>query len=835
MSINKVLNRPMFRKEALKQGVLKPIKARVGQYIQQGPLMQQGPGVAPGPYSVVPLTQQGPMPKSFSYNQRTGEYITDYGKKALPRKFGRGLRGLGAIGAMYETAGQFGFPEPLLQGAAAVEAASIPFAVGRGATSQTIARTLSAPSRFAYNNPATAFGLGALSLTTGGTKSYFDEKELVRDYAKRNDISYRKAMDIFNRDLVGTGGRPIGSPSKLFTDGEMRKSDIGKMILGMNPAVGSYIRSGLKDTAPGGLPGQPTTVRGSKSEKEIASEMRNYMDLSKQYGRYFQDVDELVKKVKNKERIATQNRESLMMSPDDAMQIDQATIQDDVNVQLAKQELRNAIMAQHNTTQARAENIAISVLEGDMDRSMIKAAAENDNIYETVPNYVNDPNHKEAIKMAKAEDTVEKKIEEQDTGTGTDTNKNVDDPPVETGDPQIDDAKKLATEVDISEFLRNPRVNETDPTKVFLLKLAAGLLSGKTTKGGLGGAAEVLGAALGPAIDAQTLVKMKNDEAYRDWASTVLNYNAALYKARNDAITKTNFLPGAFQTRDGQFLEARRDKNTGEVVVVNPDGTQSLVDAQMGQFYEQKQDAKYFDNLKLISDGYMSTRLLQDSIALMETQKGKTAIGASGLITNLVDIVSKIPEELRDGLFSGGTFSQSNIKEGEVYEGRGLRKFEDFEESTNRVLGELEDGLTKYFREQQVNATDEDGKLATAADVLGKLRVNARMLTYSLANSLKEKDRLTNRDLELIEDLTRTLTTGMTDDKIIAQYKELLKEVSRKNKIRIAQLGTMGYTQADIDGLLGSSGLGVYNEPRVRQKQEIKTLQDAFDNLMGIQ
>jgi len=45
----------------------------------------------------------------------------------------------------------------------------------------------------------------------------------------------------------------------------------------------------------------------------------------------------------------------------------------------------------------------------------------------------------------------------------------------------------------------------------------------------------------------------------------------------------------------------------------------------------------------------------------------------------------------------------------------------------------------------------------------------------------------------------------------------------------------MGYTQADIDGLLGSSGLGVYNEPRVRQKQEIKTLQDAFDNLMGIQ
>ena len=39
-------------------------------------------------------------------------------------------------------------------------------------------------------------------------------------------------------------------------------------------------------------------------------------------------------------------------------------------------------------------------------------------------------------------------------------------------------------------------------------------------------------------------------------------------------------------------------------------------------------------------------------------------------------------------------------------------------------------------------------------------------LTYSLANSLKDKDRLTNRDLELIEQLTQTMTAGMTDEKL---------------------------------------------------------------------
>jgi len=34
MSLNRVLNRPMFRREALRKGVLKPIKARVGRFFK---------------------------------------------------------------------------------------------------------------------------------------------------------------------------------------------------------------------------------------------------------------------------------------------------------------------------------------------------------------------------------------------------------------------------------------------------------------------------------------------------------------------------------------------------------------------------------------------------------------------------------------------------------------------------------------------------------------------------------------------------------------------------------------------------------------------------------
>ena len=780
MSINKVLNRPMFRKEALRQGVLKPIKARVGRYIQQGPLMQQGPGVAPGPYSRVPLTQQGPMPKSFSYNQRTGEYITDYGKKAIPRNIVRNLKGLGGVAALYGGASAAGVPDPLLTAIGATEAASIPFAFGKGPASQTIARTLSAPSRFAYSNPISALGIGALGITSGGTKSYFDEKELVKDYAKRNNISYRKAMDIFNRDLVFTGGRPMS---------EMRKSDVGKMILGMNPAVGSYVRSGLKDTAPGGLPGQPTTVRGSKSEKEIASEMRSYFDQSKQYGRYFQDVDELVKKVKDKERLATQNRELTMMSPDDAMQMDQATAMDDVNVAMAKMELRNAIMAQHNVDVQRASNIAVAVTEGDMDRSMIKAAAENDNIYETVPNYVNDPNHKEAIKMAKADEDIQKKINQQ---TGTPKDDETESAPggstdQVTGDNDIDTAKQYANEgltVNLKDL--DPRTSAIDPKRIFLLKLAEGLLKGKTRQGGLAGAAEVFGTALGPAVDSMVLVKMKNDEAYRDFAATVLDYNTELLKARNELLKDGKRQRGSI-SMGGKFYEAFQDKNTSQIYVVDDKtGEYREVSTVDATFFPEKDSAQYVDNIRLVADGALASKILEDQIALMRTPEGKTAIGASGLLLSFAETVGNLPGEIKDGITGAlsSDFTMSN--NGELSD----EAFEKLQERANKTLGKFETTLDKRLK-----------KDLSASETLGKLKVNARMLTYNLANALKDKDRLTNRDLQLIEELTGTLSTE-PDEKIIQKYEELLRRVQQKNNLRLTKFYTMGYTPNDVKRIL---------------------------------
>ncbi len=800
MSLNKVLNRPMFRREALRKGVLKPIRAKVGIYA--GPGYKQGPEFLPqSQYSKFPLQFQGPKGKSFAYDPKSGSYITGYGKgkiKSGTAKFAKGLTGLSALYAGAEMAG---IPDPLIQTAAFSELASLPLGLAKGKTAQTVGRILGSGSRLATSNPLGAVGVGGLLALTGGAKGYIDESKLVKDYARANNISEKKAMDIFNRDLSFGGGRP------------MKASDVGKMVIGASSA---------RDLVKGGLDKTPEGPPGSKSyEQRVAGEMRQYMEDSKQYGRYFQDVDELVKKVKNKDKRLAMNQEIASMSPDDAMQYE-STVRNDL-FERAKsiEELRNALMVQKNMGDInKATNLAIAITDGEIEANDVDAIIKSDELYAQVPNKANDTKHPKFIKEEKTVEEIDKKNKkvEQEVTTGENEQRDtVGENDQQTGDPEVDNSKKLASTVDIAQFLRaDPRNTQMDPNRVMLMKLAAGLLSGKSMQGGLAGAAEIFGAALGPAIDAKVLVKMKNDEAYRDWASQVLTYNASLYKARNDAV-KMKLTPGSFAMPDGTFAEARRDKETGDVYI-SQNGQLIPVTEQQGQFFEQKSDALLFDNVKLIADGYLSDKLLSDSIQLMESNKGKTAIGASGIFVNLIDLAKNIPGELRDGFF--GANPTFEISQGDMND----KEYKKLQKRTNNAVEDLEDGIEEFLKNNP-----------EASSVLAKLRVNARMLTYSLANSLKDKDRLTNRDLELIEQLTKTMTAGMTDEKIISQYKELLKAVREKNKIRIGKLGISGYTQQDTTTILNSMGLGSYAPKFTTEKEfDIDSATAAFNELMGI-
>ena len=791
MSLNKVLNRPMFRREALRKGVLKPIRAKVGIYA--GPGYKQGPNLG-GPYEPVYIPEKVDGVRNYSkfpsrslkFNPVSGEYLTDAGKYRM----GKGIKGLGGLYALYKGAEMAGIPDPILQTAGFAELASVPLGMAKNPTTRFLAKALGSGVRLGANNPMGALGIGTALAATGGAKAYYDESKMVKDYAKANNIDVKKAMDIFNRDLSFGAGRPMTS------------SDVGKMVIGVSSA-GNLVKGGL-DKTPEGPPGSPSY------EQRVAADMRNYMKQSKTYGRYLQDVDQLVKKVKDKQRAYSMAEETASMSPDDAMQFDQVGGQRDFEEKIATVELRNALMAQKNLDINKASNLALAITGGEIEANDVDAIVKSDELYAQVPNNANDPNHPKFIKEEKTVEQIKKNNTPKVDGISTEktTGESAEDSNKKTIDPEIKIAKDAAKTIDMTQFLKaDPRNTQMDPTRVMLMKLAAGLLSGKSMKGGLAGAAEVFGAALGPAIDAKVLVKMKNDEAYRDWASTVLSYNSDLIEARNKMLKDAMDAGGKIKRQrgsismGGKYYEAFQNKDTEQIYIFDPvTGEEQEVSPIDATFFKEQDSSAYLDNLRLVADGAMAAKTLKEQIALMQTPEGKTAIGASGIILRFAETISNIPSEISEGFRGsvGNTFSQSGIGENEKYtNAKGVFSKENFNESTTRILDDFTKATEEFMaKNPEAVINTEDGPL-TASEVLGKLQVNARMLTYTLANALKDKDRLTNRDLELIEQLTGTLSAE-PDEKIIQKYQELLKRVEEKNAARLSRFYSMGNTPNDV-------------------------------------
>ena len=113
MSINKVLNRPMFRREALKKGHLQPLTANTGRMI--------GPMRPPVP-ALIPQNTRGTM-VGPSYNNALAlraqpNFMERMGSRA--RGFGRGVFSLPAIGGFYagdKVAQGLGIEDPIGRGA----------------------------------------------------------------------------------------------------------------------------------------------------------------------------------------------------------------------------------------------------------------------------------------------------------------------------------------------------------------------------------------------------------------------------------------------------------------------------------------------------------------------------------------------------------------------------------------------------------------------------------------------------------------------------------------------------------------------------------------------
>ena len=126
-------------------------------------------------------------------------------------------------------------------------------------------------------------------------------------------------------------------------------------------------------------------------------------------------------------------------------------------------------------------------------------------------------------------------VTEKETITNDEANKKVIASGKETletpGKIKASDGTEVNTEViDLAKAYRTELMagQKSQAKLVFLANLASGLLSGKTQKGGLSGALEVFGSALGPAVNNYATIKLKENELSNEFMSDALELEETL-------------------------------------------------------------------------------------------------------------------------------------------------------------------------------------------------------------------------------------------------------------------------------------------------------------------
>jgi hypothetical protein len=336
---------------------------------------------------------------------------------------------------------------------------------------------------------------------------------------------------------------------------------------------------------------------------------------------------------------------------------------------------------------------------------------------------------------------------------------------------------------------------KTDAGNMFMLKLAAGLLTGKGNFG------EVLGAALNPAVDVLAAYKLKEQEFANE-----------LYKQTLKATSDRTEDSGTIPVPDGKggmiYIDAFRDaKKPTEVYYYDNAGRKTYVDPSQTGLFTQRDKVIGTKQLEILAK--FGDNLAGSAIVNGLLKQDDSTLGTSGYIKYFGNRIAGVAGALTD--------VPKNVNFDKVYdeEGRELKgsdKIEVIDEKGNKSITTVDNALKRYDKDSQVlfNKLKADPK---TAEILAANGVKAETLKYFLANAFKTEDRLTNRDLEFIGKITNILAFSKGGDMIKAELREIAGYLDKKRATFTNQLRGSGYSDlflaTNVYGSLGGKvGLG---------------------------
>ena len=694
MSLNKVLNRPIFRKEALKRGALKPIKARIGQMVGM------------------------PTGGSTAYNPRRLPVVIPGQGAFTPKTPGLFRRGIGAISKVL----------------------GIPAYAGYRGMEETL-NALGVRNRPEVTIPlSVAAGYGATRLPIAAS-------------------------------LAGTGFIP------------------GALAVGGIEGLAALTRAGVKE--------RERIKAMSPAEYEEFKRMNEIRALEGEAGGF--SDEELFGKFVPKEKIV----EPITEAP---------TKKDKKQFRGVRPEQEKEVAVVDNLTMPDNET------GGKIDLDKV---AKNDMM--TGPGGGADPMPITPVTT----DNDDKKLSNQTVTPPITDKKDL----LKTTDMVITDTGKVNGKTYSSELIQKAKQYQRELSEgrrsqaglMFLANLASGLLTGKTMQGGVAGAMDVLGQALGPAANNYAIMKLKENEVENSLMGQALEIALAEYKMANENVkTKGSLGRVQFIGPNGQVKNFDGGVNENGIPyllvqgrqiaasdlsgddLANLYGDSNLKGFQYGSaVIKDKVDGEEAKAHRLLLQNVKSKNIVYDVKSII------SATGAAGTKGNLNIFMSKLNSTLAD--FGLGSTQEAIAKLNPQRDQfmRSLQLGYDSGEITEAQYKKLKkafgdsDKLMKTIEKnakENLKITGVDGKLRepTTAELFEL--VNAQTtLAYALANSFKDTDRLTQKDVTAAEAVINILPAFGGAETAMASLLALEKDLDRSIDSTLERLKRTYYTS---DGVL---------------------------------
>lgn len=362
---------------------------------------------------------------------------------------------------------------------------------------------------------------------------------------------------------------------------------------------------------------------------------------------------------------------------------------------------------------------------------------------------------------------------------------------------------------------------------VFLANLASGLLTGTTKKSGIGGAMEVFGQAIGPAVNNYATIKLKEGELRAGRREAGLNAAFDHMKFLNDAakgdgetverdrgVVQIRGVDGklrnykAYTRKDGtiEMASGGFDQNTGQEIFVpvvqgsdiktsGPDGIPGNEDdAVIGKyedFIPQKIYSKRLQEIEdILGNRYAALATTRDVLKTLkqtdadnEQVKAGAALSidtffrrATGVAKDILQI--DLANEGKEAEAQAERFYQDEMNK--IQDALDNGEITESQANSERKLidkGNLKNNILKKIRKKGafsgLSGADQE-----------KLAVQEVTLVYALANTFKDQDRLTQRDINAAQKIVNIFSLARSSqdvrDSINAIGNQLEADINRQ-------------------------------------------------------